>query len=193
MPLVIFLDLRLTSDCFPCPLSERAGTAVLLGTVADNELSGSSSGQARLHAHNEIQLIDTMRSRVRFESLDREFLREGSCEVTVRLEWGDETHQATAVGHETHQGVIQAATLATLAALCGADDDVRLELIGVKAVRAFDGWVVITRVHGGFEGDHKRLLGAAPCERQEDISTAAVQAALDATNRMWVGRSAPMP
>ncbi len=74
-----------------------------------------------------------MRSRVRFESLDRESLRDGSCEVTVRLEWNYQTHQATAEGHATHQGVIQAATLAALAALCGADDDVHLELIGVKS------------------------------------------------------------
>ena len=61
-----------------------------------------------------------------------------------------------------------------------------LQLVGVKAVRAFDGWVVIARLSG--EGPKsQRLLGAAPCETDEELPHAAVQAVLDATNRVLEG------
>ena len=131
-----------------------------------------------------MQRFEGVRARVRFESLDCEVTRGGSCDVTVHLEWNGETYRATQAGLETQQGMIRAASQAALAAtLSAARDEVHLQLVGVKAVRAFDGWVVIARLTG--EGPkNQRLLGAAPCEREEELPHAAVQAVLDATNRV---------
>ena len=131
-----------------------------------------------------MQRLESARSRVRFESLDCEATRGGSCNVTVHLEWNGETYRATEAGLETQQGIIKAATQAALAAtLSAASNEVRLQLVGVKAVRAFDGWVVIARLSSdGPKG--QRLLGAAPCETDEELPHAAVQAVLDATNRV---------
>ena len=45
------------------------------------------------------------------------------------------------------------------------------------------GWVVIARLNA--EGKkRRRLLGAVPCERDEELPQAAVQAVLAATNRV---------
>ncbi len=134
-----------------------------------------------------MQRFEGVRSRVRFASLNCEATRGGSCKVTVHLEWNSETYRATGAGLETQQGIIKAATQAALAAtLSAAGNEVRLQLVGVKAVRAFDGWVVIARLSG--EGpESQRLLGAAPCETEEQLPHAAVQAVLDATNRVLGG------
>ena len=70
------------------------------------------------------------------------------------------------------------------AALLAADGSVRLDMVGVKAVRAFDGWVVVTRLNGGVDGEVHQLLGAAPCETEAELVQAAVQAVLDASNRV---------
>ncbi|NIQ53689.1 MAG: hypothetical protein GWN71_09815, partial [Gammaproteobacteria bacterium] len=96
---------------------------------------------------------------------------------------------------ETQQGVLKAASQATLAATLSsmaalASDHVHLEVVGVKAVRAFDGWVVVTRINGNAATDQYRLLGAAPCEREEDLPGAAVKAVLNASNRVMEQRVA---
>ena len=131
-----------------------------------------------------MQRLEGVGSRVRFEAIDCETTRGGSCNVTVRLAWNGETFRATEAGLETQQGIIKAATRAALAAtLSASDDQLRLHIVGVKAVRAFDGWVVIARLSGEAVESH-RLLGAAPCETEEELPRAAVQAVLDATNRV---------
>lgn len=123
-----------------------------------------------------MQGLESVRSRFRFESLDCEATRGGSCDVTVHLEWNGDTYRATEAGLETRQGIIKAATQA-------ASNEVHLQLVGVKAVRAFDGWVVIVRLSG--EGPkYQRLLGAVPCETEEELPRTAVQAVLAATNRV---------
>jgi len=134
-----------------------------------------------------MQGLESVRSRFRFESLDCEATRGGSCDVTVHLEWNGDTYRATEAGLETRQGIIKAATRAALAAILSAvRNENQLQLLGVKAVRAFDGWVVIARL-GGEGLKSQRLLGAAPCEREEELPRAAVQAVLDATNRVLGG------
>lgn len=131
-----------------------------------------------------MQGLESVRSRLRFESLDCEATRGGSCDVTVHLEWNGDTYRATEAGLETRQGIIKAATQAALAAtLSAASNEVHLQLVGVKAVRAFDGWVVIARLSG--EGPkYQRLLGAVPCETEEELPRTAVQAVLAASNRV---------
>jgi hypothetical protein len=62
--------------------------------------------------------------------------------------------------------------------------------VGVKAVRAFDGWVVVTRINGSKDEERYRLLGAAPCEAEDDLPGAAVKAVLNASNRVLEQRIA---
>lgn len=142
-----------------------------------------------------------VRSRLRFESLDHVVTPDGSGRVSVRLEWGGQTYEGSVPCLETLQGVIKAASQAALAATLassaaiGSNGDRRpeplaLEVVGVKAVRAFDGWVVVTRINGTAGEDRYRLLGAAPCEAEEDLPAAAVKAVLNASNRVMEHRIA---
>ncbi|KPJ74811.1 MAG: hypothetical protein AMS19_14820 [Gemmatimonas sp. SG8_23] len=136
-----------------------------------------------------METVNTLRSRLRFDSLEHITTPDGSGRVSVRLEWADEAYEGTVSCLQTQQGVLKAASEATLiatvsAALAFSDDPIDLEVVGVKAVRAFDGWVVVTRVNGLVETESYRLLGAAPCEREEDLPGAAVKAILNACNRI---------
>jgi hypothetical protein len=130
-----------------------------------------------------------IRSRLRFDGLDHEVTPDGSGIVSVRLEWGDRTYAGSAHCLETLQGVLKAASQATLTAAlastsAGQLDGLDLEVVGVKAVRAFDGWVVVVRINGASGDDKLRLLGAAPCESEEELPDAAVKAVLNASNRV---------
>jgi hypothetical protein len=130
-----------------------------------------------------------VRSRLRFDSLEHVTTPDGSGRVSVRLEWGGEFFEGTVSCLETQQGIIKAASQAALSATLQftaelAVNNVDLEVVGVKAVRAFDGWVVVTRINGRAGADSYRLLGAAPCEAEEDLPGAAVKAVLNASNRV---------
>jgi hypothetical protein len=131
-----------------------------------------------------------IRSRLRFDRLDHTTTPDGSGRVSVRLEWGGHFFEGTVPCLETQQGVIQAASQATLRATLasrpgnGNGHDFALEVGGVKAVKAFDGWVVVTRLNGARGDERMRLLGAAPCEGEDDLPNAAVKAVLNASNRV---------
>jgi len=138
---------------------------------------------------------NTVRSRVRFDSLEHVTTPDGSGRVSVRLEWGGHYYEGTVSCLETQQGVIKAASQAALAATLQStaaidSTDIDLEVVGVKAVRAFDGWVVVTRINGSAGPDQYRLLGAAPCEGEDDLPGAAVKAVLNASNRVMEQRVA---
>lgn len=107
----------------------------------------------------------------------------------MRLEWQGEFYEGTVACLETQQGVLKAASQAAMSATLAsaralASGRIELEVVGVKAVRAFDGWVVVTRINGRAGADSYRLLGAAPCEDEEDLPGAAVKAVLNASNRV---------
>lgn len=130
-----------------------------------------------------------VRSRLRFEGLEHEVTPDGSGIVSVRLEWGGRTYEGSMPCLETLQGVLKAASQATLTATLAStrahrSQGIQLEVVGVKAVRAFDGWVVVTRINGTAGDERLRLLGAAPCEVEEDLPNAAVKAVLNASNRV---------
>ena len=136
-----------------------------------------------------------VRSRLRFDSLEHVTTPDGSGRVSVRLEWGGEFFEGTVSCLETQQGILRAASEAALSATLQSTvgvtkGDIRLEVVGVKAVRAFDGWVVVTRINGIAGGDSYRLLGAAPCEGEDDLPGAAVKAVLNASNRVMEHRVA---
>lgn len=113
----------------------------------------------------------------------------------MRLELGGDFYEGTVSCLETQQGIIKAASQAALAATLQSTatmdvGKINLEVVGVKAVRAFDGWVVVTRINGHAGADTYRLLGAAPCEGEEDLPGAAVKAVLNASNRVMEQRVA---
>ncbi len=136
-----------------------------------------------------------VRSRLRFDSLEHVTTPDGSGRVSVRLEWAGDFFEGTVSCLETQQGILKAASQAALSAtlmfaVAREADTIQLEVVGVKAVRAFDGWVVVTRINGTAGGDVYRLLGAAPCEGEEDLPGAAVKAVLNASNRVMEQRVA---
>ncbi len=144
------------------------------------------------------------RSRLRFDSIDHITTPDGSGRVSVKLEWGGHMYEGTVSCLETQQGILKAASQAALRATLasrgqtsngnghGPDSPaaIDLEVVGVKAVRAFDGWVVVTRINGSRGDERYRLLGAAPCEAEEDLPGAAVKAVLNASNRVLEQRIA---
>lgn len=139
--------------------------------------------------------INTVRSRLRFDSIDHVTTPDGSGRVSVKLEWGGDVFEGTVSCLETQQGVLKAASQAALSATLASaldvsKDPIDLEVVGVKAVRAFDGWVVVTRINGTAGRDPLRLLGAAPCEAENDLPGAAVKAVLNASNRVMEQRVA---
>ena len=88
------------------------------------------------------------RSRLRFDSLEHVTTPDGSGRVSVRLEWQGDTFEGTVPCLQTQQGVLKAASQAALSATLqstsgAASQAIELEVVGVKAVRAFDGWVVV--------------------------------------------------
>jgi hypothetical protein len=135
------------------------------------------------------------RSRLRFDSLEQVTTPDGSARVAVRLEWRGDMFEGEVPCLQTQQGILRAAAQSTVAATLASTSEVenptiRLEIVGVKAVRAFDGWVVVARINGTAGSETYRLLGAAPCEREEDLPAAAVKAVLNASNRILEQRVA---
>jgi hypothetical protein len=141
------------------------------------------------YSRERMDTTGNVRSRLRFDSLSHVRTPDGSGRVSVRLEWGGQMFEGTVSCLETQQGIIkaasQAALTATLASRSGnGSAGLDLEVVGVKAVRAFDGWVVVTRINGSRGEERYRLLGAAPCEGEDDLPGAAVKAVLNASNRV---------
>jgi hypothetical protein len=64
-----------------------------------------------------------------------------------------------------------------------AGDAVQANLAGVKAVRAFDAWVVIASVRARAMGRDYRLLGAKACD-EDELKRGSAIAVLDALNRV---------
>lgn len=129
--------------------------------------------------------MESPQQRLKFMEVVHRAAQDGRCWIGVRLEWRGRTLQASVEGLETQYGRVRAAAAAALkSSLEGAGGSVRFELAGVKAFRAFDGWVVVVRVNGEAEGRSYRLLGSASCESDEALTKASVLAVLDATNRV---------
>lgn len=130
------------------------------------------------------------RKRLRLEEVLHRTAPDGRCLIGVRLEWHGRILQASSGGVETQTGRVRAAAAAALeAAMESAEGRMRINLVGVKAFKAFDGWVVVARLDGEAEGRSYRLLGAASCEEDGTLEKASAQAVLNATNRV-LSRSA---
>ena len=124
------------------------------------------------------------RERLRFTNFRFDRTPSGRCTVEVELDWVDGIRViGKAEGQSSPLGDLRIAAEAALHALERfTDHAVQFELIGIKALRAFDANIVIVSV-GVKRGDGpRRLLGCYLAE--EDAVRGSVVAVLNATNRV---------
>jgi hypothetical protein len=109
---------------------------------------------------------------------------DGYARVTVMLDLKGARHAGEAKGVLTREGDLRTGAEATLKAVASATGGrLRLGLIGIKAVRAFDSWIVIASVEARGPERHYKLIGARATEA-EDMVRGAAAAILDALNRV---------
>jgi hypothetical protein len=121
--------------------------------------------------------------RLRFAEFTLDRLPNGRCRARVGLTWRDsEQFTGEGEGLASQAGELRCAAQACVVALGQAvQGGMSFELLGVKAVRAFDSTVVIVSlaVHG--EGNGQRVVGSYLTEN--DTARGAALAVLNATNR----------
>lgn len=123
------------------------------------------------------------RGRLRLDRLEGTVDADGALRVEVGLEWGGHVHRAIAAGLSTRQGALRAGGNAAVEAASSATGGrVKLRLAGIKAIRAFDRWLVISSVTVDDGAGVHRLLGAREAP-DDDMSSGAVFSVLDAMNR----------
>jgi hypothetical protein len=122
--------------------------------------------------------------RLRFEEFDHQTSQNGRARVRVVMVWGDRRFTGEATGVETREGSGRTAALAALAAASAATQGrFSADLVGIKLVRAFDAWIVITALKGRSSDRAYRLLGSSEAPG-EDTTRGAVLSILDALNRV---------
>ncbi|MCH7564308.1 MAG: hypothetical protein IH968_10845 [Gemmatimonadetes bacterium] len=133
-----------------------------------------------------VDLSEPKRERLHFESFILEEFQTGRCTARVRFGWeGGVIYAGEAEGIRTREGQLRAAAHATLQALGAATNgSLNLELVGVKAVRVFDTWVIIAAARGESDGEAVRLTGSFTCEEDGEVAKGAVMALMNATNRV---------
>ncbi|HEY3013145.1 MAG TPA: hypothetical protein VGJ36_10380 [Gemmatimonadales bacterium] len=121
--------------------------------------------------------------RLRFAEFTLDRLPNGRCRARVGLTWRDsEQFTGEGEGLASQAGELRCSAQACVVALGQAvQGGMSFELLGVKAVRAFDATVVIVSlaVHG--EGNGHRVVGSYLTEN--DTARGAALAVLNATNR----------
>ena len=122
--------------------------------------------------------------RLRFLEFGFERHPDGRCRAKVVLERiGGDTYEGGADGMASPAGELRCAAEATARALqFVVGDALRFELLGVKAVKAFDSSVVIVSLSSRDDGPSTRLVGS--CLVDDDLPKGAALAVLNATNRL---------
>ena len=129
------------------------------------------------------------RERPRFARFRLDRLPNGRCRAEVVLVWRERGQvRGTAEGIASPSGELRCAAQACLNALAQVVQDTAFEVLGVKAVRAFDENVVIVSLAMRGAGDGPRLVGS--CLAGEKLARGAAVAVLNATNRMISRREA---
>jgi hypothetical protein len=148
---------------------------------ADKSDSPSSSNPPQVRSTDS---PDTRRERLRFAAFTFRRTPSAFCTADVELEWTDgERFHGRAEGIASPYSDLRLAAEATLRALASfARGEISFELIGVKALRAFDANVVIVSVLARREDGVHRLLGCHLAD--EDSLRSTVLATLQATNRV---------
>lgn len=123
------------------------------------------------------------RERLRFANFDFSADSSGQCMSRVVLEWPpDLSFVGEARGLASSTGELRCAAEATVKALEQAvNGKLQLELLGVKAVRAFDSVVVIVSL-SCHNGSAQRVVGSYLAT--EGVPRGAALAVLNATNRL---------
>src|SRR5947199_6778727 len=121
---------------------------------------------------------------MRFEDYSIERLANGRCRAKVVLTWADgRQFVGEAEGVISQAGELRCCAEATVRALERiVQPKMGFELVGVKAVRAFDAVVVIVSLSARQESRSSRLVGAYLAEA--DPPRGAALAVLNATNRI---------
>jgi hypothetical protein len=131
------------------------------------------------------------RRRVRFDRVEHYRFPDGRARIMVHLEWEGQMHVGTAIGVDTLEGGLRSCAQATLeAALRATGHPLRLNLGGIKAVRAFDAWIVICVIRGESESRSYQLLGSCAAPGEDTVRGAAISV-LDALNRVLEKYVAP--
>jgi hypothetical protein len=126
-----------------------------------------------------------VRRRLKLVDIVHDRFPDGRCSVQVVMEWHGRTLEGLEEGTQTTQGILRAGALATLtAANMAADDGIDLELVGVKAIKAFDAEVIIAAVRGVSPESRYRLIGSCAASTDTEPARGAVLAVLDALNRI---------
>jgi hypothetical protein len=130
---------------------------------------------------------NALSERLRFAEFVLDRLPNGRCRAKVGLTWRDsEAFTGESEGLASQAGELRCAAQACVNALCQAvQGGMTFELLGVKAVRAFDATVVIVSLTTNAEGD-QRVVGSVLTEA--DPGRAAALAVLNATNRILGNR-----
>ena len=111
----------------------------------------------------------------------------------VVLTRGPQRYTGEATGVETREGASRTAALAAIAAASSATNGrFTAELIGIKLVRAFDSWIVITALRANSSDQSYRLLGSSEAPG-DDTTRGAVLSILDAINRVLSKYLSPEP
>jgi hypothetical protein len=122
------------------------------------------------------------RHRVRFVGVERWLLPEARVRVRVSLEWGGQVHVGEEEGESSAALEMRAAASAALRAVEGiSPEDLRLRLIGIKQIRAFDQEITVVSLLRN-TGSPQRLVGAV-LTTENPLRTAAL-AVLNALNRV---------
>jgi hypothetical protein len=123
--------------------------------------------------------------RIRFVDFQLERLATGRCRARVDLSWGDgDPITGECEGLTSQAGELRCAAQACVHALARAvPSGPKVELLGVKAVRAFDANVVIVSLSIPGQADGQRLVGCY-LTPEIDPSRGAALAVLNATNRI---------
>lgn len=142
------------------------------------------SGSAALVAEPDIQ-VELGRERLRFAEFEYDCAPDGSCVASIVLEWeAGERYRGWAEGTQTPQGELRCGASAAVAAASKAGgESIEFTLVGVKAVRAFDSWVIIVAIRGK-AGDRDHQLIGAYATPNDQSARAAAMSVLNATSRV---------
>lgn len=126
--------------------------------------------------------------RLRFAEFVIDRLPNGRCRARVGLTWRDsEAFSGESEGLASQAGELRCAAEACVKALSQATQGgMGFELLGVKAVRAFDATVVIVSLAVQGEETGHRVVGSYLTE--DDAARGAALAVLNATNRILGNR-----
>ena len=132
--------------------------------------------------------LDPLPERLRFAEFTLDRLPNGRCRARVGLTWRDsEQFAGQCEGLASQAGELRCAAQACVNALGQAvAGGMGFELLGVKAVRAFDATVVIVSLATHGDQGAQRVVGSYLTE--SDAARGAALAVLNATNRMLGNR-----